>query len=82
MGLADLTDDFTCITDGLLLDQGVDQIDCIIKTGLFSTIDEGRAKGNGDMGFAGSRAADKDQIVGILRKLTGAELLDFGLFYC
>jgi len=34
------------------------------------------------MGFAGSRAADKDQIVGILRKLTGAELLDFGLFYC
>jgi hypothetical protein len=82
MGLADLTGNFTCITDGLLFDQGIDQINCIIKTGLFPSVDESRAKGNGDMGFAGSRAANKDQIVGVLRKLTGAELLDFGLFYC
>ena len=77
--LGKLPDYFTSISFCLFLDQSVDEIDCILEPCPFPLIDEGCGHSNGNMGFAGTRATDKDQIMGLLCKLAGAKLFDLRL---
>jgi len=57
------------------------EIDSIVETRLFALIDKRCAQGDSKMGFAGSSAADKNQIVGIRCKLAGAKLFNLRLFH-
>lgn len=68
-----LPDDLPGIAFGLVPDQSVDQIDGIEEAGLFALIDQCGSQGNGDVGFACAGSAHQNEIVGFLRKLSGAE---------
>ena len=52
-----------------------------MEAGFLTLCDEGRSQSNGNMGFPGSGAANKDQVVGILCELTSTELLYLSLLY-
>ncbi len=79
--LTKLTDNFTGIAFSLFFDQGVYEINCIMEPNFLALCDEGGSQGNGNMGFTGSSPANKDQIMGIFRELSGAHLLYLSLFY-
>ena len=58
--LGQLANDFASVSFRLFPDQGVDKINSIVEACLLTLIDERRAQSNGDVGFTGSGAADKD----------------------
>ena len=69
------------ISLGLFFNQGIDEIDSIVEACLFALIDKRRTQGDSNMGFTGSGATNKDQIVGILCKLAGSGLFNLRLFH-
>ena len=63
--LGQLANNFASVSFRLFPYQGIDEIDSIVEACLLTLIDERRAQSNGDVGFAGSGAADKNYTNGI-----------------
>ena len=65
---------------GLFLFEGVDQFDGREEADLAAVMFDGLdAKGSGDMGLAGSRAADQNNILGTVHELASVQRPDSGL---
>ena len=65
----ELPDDLPGIALGLLLDQGVDQIDGIEEAHLLAVVDQSGSQSDGDMGFAGAGPSHQNDVVRLIGKL-------------
>ena len=72
--------DLACFAFGLFLLEGIDQFNGREEAGFAAMmLDCLDAKGCGDMGFAGARAASQDHVLGSIQELTAMQGPDGGL---
>ena len=56
--------------------QQIDEINCVVEAHALALMDRGHTEGNGQMGFAGTGAADQNQVVGCFQIIAASQVLN------